>query len=129
MTEQDDARIADTETLNDDYDSPWKDAVEHYFPEFMAFYFPEAYDCFDWNLGYAFLEQELRSVIHEAALGKRFVDNWRNLNIKMVMKAGFMFILKSKRLKITTLLNACLPIITVFLTAITCPWAAFGISR
>ena len=29
MTEQDDERIIGTETLNDDYDSPWKDAVEH----------------------------------------------------------------------------------------------------
>ena len=27
----------------DDYDSPWKDALEHAFPEFMAFYFPEAH--------------------------------------------------------------------------------------
>jgi hypothetical protein len=26
----------------DDYDSPWKDAVERYFPEFIAFYFPDA---------------------------------------------------------------------------------------
>ena len=42
MTEQDDERIVGTETLSDDYDSPWKDAVEHYFPEFMAFYFPDA---------------------------------------------------------------------------------------
>ena len=24
----------------DDYDSPWKDAVEHAFPEFIEFYFP-----------------------------------------------------------------------------------------
>jgi len=27
----------------DEYDSPWKDAIEHAFPEFMAFYFPKAY--------------------------------------------------------------------------------------
>ena len=26
----------------DDYDSPWKDAVEHAFPEFIDFYFPDA---------------------------------------------------------------------------------------
>ena len=26
----------------DDYDSPWKEAVEHAFPEFMEFYFPDA---------------------------------------------------------------------------------------
>ena len=24
------------EVLNDDYDSPWKDAIERYLPEFMA---------------------------------------------------------------------------------------------
>ena len=82
MTKQDDAHIVSTEILNDDYDSPWKDAVEHYFPEFMAFYFPEAYDCFDWSLGYTFLEQELRSVIHDAALGKRFVDKLAQLKHK-----------------------------------------------
>jgi hypothetical protein len=23
-----------------DYDSPWKEALERYFPEFMAFFFP-----------------------------------------------------------------------------------------
>ena len=28
---------------NDHYDSPWKDAIEHYFPEFIEFYFPDAY--------------------------------------------------------------------------------------
>jgi hypothetical protein len=25
----------------DDYDSPWKTALERYFPEFMAFFFPK----------------------------------------------------------------------------------------
>ena len=82
MTKQNNEHIDNTEVLNDDYDSPWKDAVEHYFPEFMAFYFPEAYDCFDWSLGYTFLEQELRSVIHDAALGKRFVDKLAQLKHK-----------------------------------------------
>jgi hypothetical protein len=82
MTERDDARAVYTETLNDDCDSPWKDAVVHYFPEFMAFCFPEAYVCFDWSLGYTFLEQELRSVIHEAAPGKRYVDKPAQLKHK-----------------------------------------------
>ena len=34
----------------DKYDSPWKEAIEHYFPEFMAFYFPDAYDGIDWSI-------------------------------------------------------------------------------
>jgi len=28
--------------MNDDYDTPWKDVITDHFPEFMAFYFPEA---------------------------------------------------------------------------------------
>jgi hypothetical protein len=34
--------------MNDDYDSPWKDALTRYFPEFMSFYFPEAHRQIDW---------------------------------------------------------------------------------
>ena len=57
-----------TENVHDDYDSPWKEAVEQYFPEFMQFYFPEAYQQIDWSLGYVFLEQELRAVVQDAEL-------------------------------------------------------------
>jgi hypothetical protein len=39
---------------NDQYDTPWKEAVEHYFAEFMAFYFPSAYVQIDWARGYTF---------------------------------------------------------------------------
>ena len=58
----------------DDYDSPWKEAVESYFPEFIEFYFPEASRQIDWARGYQFLDQELRAVVQDAELGKRFVD-------------------------------------------------------
>jgi len=74
MTTQDDEYIVSTEILNDDYDSPWKEAVEHYFPEFMAFYFPDAYAEIDWSKEHVFLDQELRAVVQDAELGKRFVD-------------------------------------------------------
>ncbi len=50
----------------DNYDSPWKEAIEHYFPEFMAFYFPEAYTAIDWSKKYTFLDNELRSLLPEA---------------------------------------------------------------
>ena len=48
--------------------------MERYFPEFMAFYFPEAHSQIDWDKGYSFLEQELQAVVQDAELGKRFVD-------------------------------------------------------
>ena len=74
MTKQDIEQIVGTEILKDNYDSPWKEAVEHYFPEFIAFYFPDAYAEIDWSKEYLFLDQELRAVVQDAELGKRFVD-------------------------------------------------------
>ncbi len=61
-------------TENDEYDSPWKDVIDNYFPEFIEFYFPEAYTQIDWSEEPIFLDQELRSVVRDAELGKRFVD-------------------------------------------------------
>ena len=63
-----------TERTPDDYDSPWKEALEHYLPEFMAFYFPAAEAAIDWQPGHHFLDQELRQIVREAALGKQTVD-------------------------------------------------------
>jgi len=58
----------------DDYDSPWKEAIECYFPDFLQFYFPQAHAQIDWRVPPVFLDQELRAVVHDAELGKRFVD-------------------------------------------------------
>jgi hypothetical protein len=65
---------ADTKLPSDEYDSPWKEAITRYFPEFMAFYFPEASQAIDWSRGYTFLDQELAQVIRDAELGKRLLD-------------------------------------------------------
>ncbi len=56
------------------FDSPWKDIVEAYLPDFIAFFFPDVYDQIDWEQGFEFLDQELRQVVRDAELGKRFVD-------------------------------------------------------
>ena len=63
-----------TETETDQYDSPWKEAVENFFPEFMAMYFPEAHGAIDWRSDYTFLDQELRQVVRDAEAGARRVD-------------------------------------------------------
>ncbi|MDP2105895.1 MAG: hypothetical protein Q8J76_07860, partial [Desulfobulbaceae bacterium] len=63
-----------TSLNNNDYDTPWKDAVTRYFPEFMAFYFPEAHSQIDWEQPYTFLDQELAQVVQDAELGKRLID-------------------------------------------------------
>ena len=62
------------EPPNDHYDSPWKEAIEHYFREFLIFYFPDAYRSVDWSKEHIFFDQELRAVVQDAELGTRFVD-------------------------------------------------------
>ncbi len=63
-----------TETPPDQYDSPWKDALEYFLPEFMAIYFHGAHAAIDWRSGYTFLDQELRQVVRDAEAGARRVD-------------------------------------------------------
>ena len=57
-----------------DYDSPWKQALENYFMDFMSFFFPNIYQEIDWSRGYEFLDKELEKIVRDAELGKRFVD-------------------------------------------------------
>ena len=47
---------------DDQYDSPWKDIIEQYFPEFMSFFFPQAKEEIDFDKGYEFLDKELQKV-------------------------------------------------------------------
>ncbi|PKO22809.1 MAG: hypothetical protein CVU38_07305, partial [Chloroflexi bacterium HGW-Chloroflexi-1] len=58
-----------------DYDSPWKEALEHFFEPFMAFFFPAAHAGIDWARGYAFKDKELQRVVRDASLGRRWADN------------------------------------------------------
>ena len=58
-------------SANDEYDSPWKEVLENAFPEFMAFYFPEADRQIDWSQGHEFLNTELRQVVRDAQLKER----------------------------------------------------------
>ena len=55
-------------------DTPWKQILEGYFPQFMAFFFPEAHSEIDWRRGFDFLDSELQQVTLEAETGKRIVD-------------------------------------------------------
>jgi hypothetical protein len=64
-----------------DYDSPWKDVLERYFPAFLAFFFPAIDAAIDWAHGYEFLDKELQQIARDAQLGRRYADKlikvWR----------------------------------------------------
>ncbi|MCK5887058.1 MAG: DUF4351 domain-containing protein [Alcanivorax sp.] len=58
----------------DDYDSPWKEAIEIMLADFMAFYFPDAWQAIDWQQPHRFLDQELQKIVPESGTGRRVVD-------------------------------------------------------
>ncbi len=43
-----------------DYDSPWKEALERFFPEFLALLFSAIYAEIDWSKGVQFLDKEFQ---------------------------------------------------------------------
>jgi Domain of unknown function (DUF4351) len=65
----------------DDQDTPWKDMLEEYFPEFMSFFLPDVHAAIDWSRTPAFLDKELQSVAVDAEFGRRYADKlvrvWR----------------------------------------------------
>ncbi len=66
----------------DQYDSPWKEAIEEYFQECLAFFFPKIHADIDWGAGYQFLDKELEKVVRQSLVAENRVDKliqvWRN---------------------------------------------------
>jgi hypothetical protein len=64
-----------------DYDSPWKEMLDSYFPAFMTFFFPAAAAEINWSHGYESLDAELQQIVRDTALGTRLADKllpvWR----------------------------------------------------
>ena len=69
------------ETPTDDYDSPWKEALEEYLEAFFALFLPQAHAEIDWSRPPVFLDTELQQVVRDAELGRRLADRlvrvWR----------------------------------------------------
>jgi hypothetical protein len=63
-----------TTTEADDYDSPWKEALQRYFPSFLSFCMPDIHAEIDWGRPHEFLDKELQQVVREALVGPRRAD-------------------------------------------------------
>lgn len=61
-------------TPSNHYDSPWKEALEKRFAEFLALLFPEIYRDVDWSRPLEFLDTELQQVVQDAQVGRRYAD-------------------------------------------------------
>lgn len=58
----------------DDFDSPWKDALQLYFAPFLALFFPDLHADIDWSRGYLALDKEFQQIIRRAKVGKGLAD-------------------------------------------------------
>ncbi len=65
-----------------DLDSPWKDVIEHYFQDFMGFFFPAVQAQIDWQQPYKFLDKELQKILREAKVGRRYADKLVQVSLK-----------------------------------------------
>ncbi len=57
-----------------DFDGAWKYALEHYFPDFLALFFPDAYQAIDWNVPISFRSTELQQIAPDQQSGKQRAD-------------------------------------------------------
>ena len=57
-----------------DYDSPWKEALAHYFRALVELCFPRIAAAIDWAKGFEFLDTELHELLRGAVEGRQHVD-------------------------------------------------------
>jgi hypothetical protein len=58
----------------DDFDSPWKEALEYFLPHFLAFFYPGIYSDIDWSKGFESLDKELHQLVRDARTPKGLAD-------------------------------------------------------
>ncbi|MBN9693006.1 MAG: transposase [Verrucomicrobia bacterium] len=63
-----------TDGERNDFDSPWKEALEKFLRPFLALCFPEVEALIDWSREVVFLDTELQALEHDAEAGRQYVD-------------------------------------------------------
>ncbi|WP_322999762.1 hypothetical protein [Castellaniella sp.] len=68
--------MSDPDRPADDHDSPWKEALELYFPQMLALVAPDLHTLIDWSVPIVFLDKELQAVKRASApaQGRRYAD-------------------------------------------------------
>ena len=66
-------RLFEPDPTND-YDSPWKEALELYFEPAMALLMPALHALVDWSQPVSFLDKEFQALSHQLPSGRQVVD-------------------------------------------------------
>jgi hypothetical protein len=57
-----------------EFDSPWKEIIESFFPQFMEFFVPGAENDIDWDKKVKFLNSEFQKITKDSKVGRRHID-------------------------------------------------------
>ena len=60
--------------ITTDFDGAWKFALEQFFPDFLALFFPEAFTAIDWRYPISFRPTELQQIAPDDQQGKQRAD-------------------------------------------------------
>ena len=66
--------MAKARTRADDFDSPWKEALQVYFRPFLEFFFADIAADINWAKPYEALDKEFQQITRKAKIGKRLAD-------------------------------------------------------
>ncbi|HVC94470.1 MAG TPA: hypothetical protein VND64_12305, partial [Pirellulales bacterium] len=94
-------------TTLSDFDSPWKEALEQFFPAFLRFFFPLVHAAINWSREYEALDKDLQQIVREAAVGRRYVDKLFKVWLKDGAEAWVLIMLKSKASATMNSPNGC----------------------
>ena len=65
-----------------EFDGSWKDILDIYFEQFIAFCWPSKYHEIDWTKGYKMLDKELTKITRKSKTGKKLVDKLVEFHLK-----------------------------------------------
>jgi tetrahydromethanopterin S-methyltransferase subunit G len=65
-----------------EFDGPWKDILDIYFEQFIAYCWPSKYHEIDWRKGYKMREKELTKVTRQSEAGKKVADKLVEIHLK-----------------------------------------------
>ncbi|MFZ3046774.1 MAG: hypothetical protein WA151_12740 [Desulfatirhabdiaceae bacterium] len=68
------------------YDTPWKQIIEFFFPQFMEFFVPGSTEDIDWDVEIKFLDKEFQKITKESATGRRHTDKLVEVTLKNRIK-------------------------------------------
>jgi len=67
---------------NHSYDSPWKEILDAFFPQFMDFFIPQSSEDIDWNKEIKFLDTEFQKITKDSVPGRRYADKLVEVTFK-----------------------------------------------